>query len=177
MSLFAIFKNQFLKLGEIFLGQIWVELVNCPKASQLKLAGAVRERPPATPPLNNSRNRFTANIRILTTNESNSHNYLFNKFLSRQNSRKLNLMHFIYLVSVKKKPTQNVQKRWKSEFGLKIIFRSKSQFDLKKFFGQNLSLSWKSFSDKNLSLTWKNFSTKKNFPKKIFGRNLSLSWK
>ena len=76
---------------------------NSPRAGELKLAGAVRERPPTTPPLNKSRNAYTASLRILTTNERNLHNYLFNKISSKKFVPKLLLMHFIYLVSGRKK--------------------------------------------------------------------------
>ena len=102
MFLYPIFINQFLKFGVFFSDKSELSwLIAKGRVSSSLRAYSESALPPR--PLNKSRNRFTASLRILTTNESFLHNYLFNKFPSRQNPPKLNIMHFIYLVSGEKK--------------------------------------------------------------------------
>ena len=79
-----------LKLIVFFSGKIGVELRNCPWVGRLKLAASVRERPPTTASLTRSRNSYAVSPQILTTNESNLRNYLFNKIFVRNST----YMHF-----------------------------------------------------------------------------------
>ena len=65
-------------------------MINCPWVGRLKLAASVRERPPTTASLTRSRNSYAVSPQILTTNESNLRNYLFNKIFVRNST----YMHF-----------------------------------------------------------------------------------